>query len=83
MVNKVLISIKLEKNNNFISDKGDVFGWGNNEYSQMPLPNDSQQISTPTYIKMLEYLGKIKTVASGGSFCVALNGKVILVYFNY
>lgn len=64
----------------FFLDKGEVFGWGNNEYSQMTLADGSQQVCTPRYIKMLSSLGKIKSVASAGSFCVALNGRIFHMY---
>lgn len=57
-----------------ILDEGEVFGWGNNEYSQITLSDASQQVSIPRYIKMISKLGKIKSVASAGSFCVVLNG---------
>lgn len=65
----------------FITDKGDVFGWGNNEYGQMELPDNSQQVSFPRYLKALSKLGKIKSVASSGSFCVALTGMIFLYKF--
>lgn len=55
-------------------DKGEVFGWGNNEYSQMSLAESTQQVCTPRYIKIISKLGRIKSVASAGSFCIALNG---------
>ncbi|KAG5895482.1 hypothetical protein JTB14_011180 [Gonioctena quinquepunctata] len=56
-----------------LSDKGEVFGWGNSEYSQITLPDSAQQISTSKHIKKLDKLGKIKSVASGGSFCLVSN----------
>jgi hypothetical protein len=57
-----------------ISDKGEVFGWGNSEYSQL-LQEEVQQINTPRYLGKLEGLGKITDVAAGGSFCIAANGR--------
>ncbi|KAF7279900.1 hypothetical protein GWI33_006605 [Rhynchophorus ferrugineus] len=56
-----------------LSEKGDVFGWGNTEYGQMSLPDDEQQLCHPTHIKMLQGHGKFKSVASAGSFCLAAN----------
>ena len=56
-----------------ISDKGEVFGWGNSEYSQL-LQEDIQQINTPRYLSKCRGLGKIVDVAAGGSFCIAANG---------
>ncbi|XP_056635731.1 RCC1-like G exchanging factor-like protein [Diorhabda sublineata] len=51
-----------------LNDKGQVFGWGNTEYNQ--LPSYHQQVSNPTHIEMLDKLGKIKSIASAGSFCL-------------
>ncbi|CAH1986118.1 unnamed protein product [Acanthoscelides obtectus] len=56
-----------------VNDKGQVFGWGNTEYGQLTLPDGSQQVAVPTHVRMLEQVGKIKSVASGGSFCLAVN----------
>jgi len=57
-----------------ISDKGDVFGWGNSEYSQL-LQEEVQQINTPRHLGKFRDLGKITDVAAGGSFCIAANGR--------
>lgn len=56
-----------------LSDQGKVFGWGNAEYFQLPAQGNNQQINTSTEIKACNGLGKIIDVASGGSFCMALN----------
>ena len=57
-----------------ISDKGEVFGWGNSEYSQL-LQEEVQQIHTPRHLAKFRGLGKITDVAAGGSFCIAANGR--------
>ena len=57
-----------------ISDKGDVFGWGNSEYSQL-LQDEVLQINTPRHLGKFRGLGKITDVAAGGSFCIAANGR--------
>lgn len=59
----------------FFLDKGDVFGWGNVEYAQVTLPKESQQLSYPTHLKMLQKLGPIKDVGAGGSLCVVISSK--------
>ncbi|ENN74303.1 hypothetical protein YQE_09274, partial [Dendroctonus ponderosae] len=61
-----------------LNDKGETFGWGNTEYSQIPLPSGDQQLSIPTSIDMVNKLGPIKSIASSGSFCLAVteNGAV-------
>ncbi|CAH0562032.1 unnamed protein product [Brassicogethes aeneus] len=55
------------------NDKGEVFGWGNTEYSQLGPDIEEQQVCNPTYIKSLKSFGKITSIASGGSFCLILN----------
>ncbi|XP_044765857.1 RCC1-like G exchanging factor-like protein [Coccinella septempunctata] len=68
--------VKLNSRCDFVmalNDKGEVFGWGNTEYGQVILENNSQQLNTPTYLKMLKPLGKIIDIAAGGSFCMVLN----------
>lgn len=61
-----------------LNDKGDVFGWGNTEYGQVTLPDNTQQLATPTYVEMLRGLGRIKDVAAGGAFCAVVNGKSLV-----
>lgn len=56
------------------SDKGEVFGWGNNEYSQLEATNGDQQLCTPIHLNKLKQCGKIVDIACGGSSCIALNG---------
>ncbi|KAF5278982.1 hypothetical protein FQA39_LY05660 [Lamprigera yunnana] len=68
--------VKISTNADFVlalNEKGDVFGWGNTEYSQIPTDDGSQQICQPTRIKMCDKLGKIRDVATGGTFCMVLN----------
>jgi len=55
-----------------LSEKGEVFGWGNSEYGQLKALTDEQQISTPTHIP-LKGLGKMVDIASGGTVCLILN----------
>jgi alpha-tubulin suppressor-like RCC1 family protein len=57
-----------------ISDKGDVFGWGNSEYSQL-LQEEVLQINTPRHLGKFRDLGKITDVAAAGSSCIAANGR--------
>lgn len=58
------------------SDRGDVFGWGNSEYGQLEFDGINQQINTPIHLKFTKKCDKIVDVAAGGSFCMALNGKL-------
>lgn len=67
--------IKVASRSDFVlalSDKGEVFGWGNAEYSQIKTSESQQQVSRPTYLPQLKTLGKIADVAAGGSICLVL-----------
>ncbi|KAK9890012.1 hypothetical protein WA026_008821 [Henosepilachna vigintioctopunctata] len=68
--------VKLNSRCDFVmalNDNGEVFGWGNTEYAQITLSDGKQQICSPTYMKMLNKLGKIIDIGAGGSFCLVLN----------
>jgi hypothetical protein len=56
-----------------ISDKGEVFGWGNTEYDQFRCVTDEQQIHSPIHLK-LDGVGKVIDIAAGGTSCMVLNG---------
>lgn len=67
----------------YISDKGEVFGWGNSEYGQLETFGDTQQICKPQFINKTKELGKIVDIAAGGSFCMVLNGtNTIYIFFS-
>ena len=61
-----------------IIDRGEVFGWGNSEYGQLSSVTEEQQMSNPTKLS-LPGIGKIIDIASGGSICLILNGKVKII----
>lgn len=63
-----------------ILDKGEVFGWGNNEYKQVTESEDVQQVCSPIHITNTKGLGKIIDITAGGSICAALNGKNKVVF---
>ncbi|XP_058461098.1 RCC1-like G exchanging factor-like protein [Malaya genurostris] len=57
-----------------LTDKGDVFGWGNTEYGQLLTKSDENpQINSPRYLPFLKGCGRIVDIAAGGSYCLALN----------
>lgn len=58
----------------FISDKNEVFGWGNSEYNQLDLSDGIQQINTPIHLQNTKKCGNIIDIASSGSACMVLNG---------
>ncbi|KAL9962351.1 hypothetical protein ACROYT_G031445 [Oculina patagonica] len=55
-----------------LSDEGEVFSWGNNEYGQLAIDSEEEQFAVPTRASLLNNLPKIAQVAAGGSFCVVL-----------
>lgn len=61
-----------------ISDKHELFGWGNSEYNQLDLSDGVQQINTPIHLAMAKQYGKIVDIANGGSACMILNGILLL-----
>ncbi|GAU88016.1 hypothetical protein RvY_00789 [Ramazzottius varieornatus] len=54
-----------------LSDKGEVFGWGNSEYRQLAIITDHPQISVPVHLPFK--LGTIRSVSSGGTVCGLVN----------
>lgn len=55
-----------------VSNKHEVFGWGNTEYGQITCPSGDQQLANPTWVDTVNRLGEIKSVATAGSFCLVL-----------
>lgn len=60
-----------------LDNEGNVFGWGNSEYSQFRVlaNNDSEQFYEPRHLKMKQIPGKIVDVAAGGTICAILNDR--------
>lgn len=56
-----------------LSESGEVFGWGNSEYSQLSLVTSETQVSVPRHLPIK--CGRITAVATGGSICAILNGR--------
>ncbi|KAM8718163.1 hypothetical protein ACLKA7_004811 [Drosophila subpalustris] len=67
-----------------LNDHGDVFGWGNSEYGQLDDSPDAQmQLCTPRALKLTKHMGRVKDVAAGGSFCMALNDQGLVYTWGY
>lgn len=60
-----------------VTDKGNVFGWGNSEYAQLLMEGENQQINIATELSALKKLGHIVDIACGGCFCMVLNSKYL------
>ena len=63
---------------NTVSDKGDVFGWGNSEYNQLAMVTDHTQINIPQHLPLTS-CGRVVKAVAGGSICAVLNGKCVCV----
>ncbi|EDW65030.2 RCC1-like G exchanging factor-like protein [Drosophila virilis] len=67
-----------------LNEHGDVFGWGNSEYGQLDdSPDAAPQICTPRALQLTKGIGKVKDVAAGGSFCMALNDQGLVYTWGY
>ncbi|KAL4704416.1 hypothetical protein ACJJTC_000415 [Scirpophaga incertulas] len=57
-----------------LNDKGELFGWGNSEYGQVPMATKQHQVNMSyALLNYTKGLGKIMDIASGGSFCLIVN----------
>ena len=65
--------IKVFTNYIVFAENGEVFGWGNSEYSQLYMATAEQQVNSPVKLNLGE-VGKVIDIASGGSMCMVLNG---------
>lgn len=63
-----------------LNDKGQVFGWGNAEYSQILTDNNEQQVARPTHLRQFE---NIKDIAASGSYCLVLNNDCEVLVWGY
>ncbi|EQD51099.1 Williams-Beuren syndrome chromosome region 16, isoform CRA_b, partial [mine drainage metagenome] len=62
-----------------LSDKGEVFGWGNSEYGQLGMVTSEQQVGVSRCLGLEKQLGKVVSVAAGGSMCGLVNGECVWV----
>ena len=59
----------------FILEKGEIFGWGNSEYSQLSIvAPDESQVNVARHLPFSQ-VGKVTKVAAGGSTCAVISGK--------
>lgn len=67
-----------------VNENGEMFGWGNTEYNQLNnAENECTQINSPIHLKFTDEIGKVKDVAAGGSFCMALNEDGLVFTWGY
>jgi len=65
-----------------LSDKGQVFGWGNSEYGQLARATTSQQLCLATHIPLKD-CGKVIQVAAAGTMCAVLNDEGQVFVWGY
>ncbi|XP_059159900.1 RCC1-like G exchanging factor-like protein [Physella acuta] len=65
-----------------VSDKGELFGWGNSEYNQLGLVTTETQLSVPKHIPVL-HCGKVLKAVAGGSQCALINDKGQVFVWGY
>ncbi len=58
-----------------LSDKGEIFGWGNNEYKQLSLSGSNEpQIGVPMHLKLPNYVKTpITKIAASGTHCLIID----------
>ncbi|XP_064652593.1 RCC1-like G exchanging factor-like protein isoform X2 [Lineus longissimus] len=65
-----------------ISEKGDIFGWGNNEYNQLSVITEEMQVNVPRHLPF-KNVGKVTRVAVGGTICGILNDEGQVYVWGY
>ncbi|XP_066279833.1 RCC1-like G exchanging factor-like protein [Branchiostoma lanceolatum] len=65
-----------------VSEKGDLFGWGNSEYNQLASVTETTQVNVPRLLPF-DYVGKAVQVAVGGTICAVLNDQGQVYVWGY
>lgn len=65
-----------------VSESGEVFGWGNSEYSQLSMVTEETQVNVPKHLP-IRNCGKVIKVSTGGSSCMLLNDKGQVYVWGY
>lgn len=65
-----------------VSDKGDVFGWGNSEYEQLAAVSKDTQVNIPRRLPFAN-VGKVARVAAGNTICGLLNDQGQVFVWGY
>ncbi|KAI5634820.1 regulator of chromosome condensation (RCC1) repeat domain-containing protein [Phthorimaea operculella] len=67
-----------------LNDRGELFGWGNSEYGQVPMQGGQQQVNMSySLLSLTRGLGKIVDIAAGGSFCLIVNDQGDVFVWGY
>lgn len=54
-----------------VTEDGNLFGWGNNEYFQFSMTTSEAQVNQPIHLPLK--IGKILKASAGGSSCIVIN----------
>ncbi|BFZ21398.1 hypothetical protein BsWGS_24437 [Bradybaena similaris] len=65
-----------------VSENGDLFGWGNSEYSQLGLITNETQVNVPRHLPLKD-CGKVVKAVAGGSLCALLNDQGSVFVWGY
>eukprot|EP00058_Branchiostoma_floridae_P011700 XP_002597188.1 hypothetical protein BRAFLDRAFT_276208 [Branchiostoma floridae] len=65
-----------------VSEKGELFGWGNSEYNQLASVTETTQVNVPRLLPF-DYVGKAVQVAVGGTICAVLNDQGQVYVWGY
>ncbi|CAG0885378.1 unnamed protein product [Cyprideis torosa] len=67
-----------------LSDKGEVFGWGNSEYAQLATVTSEMQLSLSRHLPLAKFVpGRIIDVATTGTSCAVLNSEGDVYVWGY
>ena len=63
-----------------VSERGVVWGWGNNEYRQLGVASDEPQLPLARVVECLGLDGGVVSIAAGGAFTAFLTSEQLLEY---
>ena len=76
IVKATFCQLSCYKFNLISSGDGNVYGWGNNEYGQVGVASDDEQLGEPVPLNLSGLDGRIVSMAAGGAFTAYLTGNV-------
>lgn len=66
-----------------VSERGQLFGWGNSEYKQLVLATDEQQVCVPRHLPLHKEAGKVVEAAAAGTMCAVLDDQGSVSVWGY
>ena len=76
----VLMIITGTFSHSYVTGAGQMYSWGNNEYGQLGVLSEDQQVSKPVRVEVpnLHTDGHLVSMATGGAFTAFLTGKGLM-----